>query len=146
MCERRILKLAIAVVTVASALGLTSLGAGVPMAHASMHPAVVRPAVTRAAHISPDFTCPSGVTCFFSNNDYTGTVWEKNNQQYGGGVIHKFSDVNIPSNPGSARINGGSTLWVWNASNDAKACVYDGRIPLDHEYGYFWINYGVDTC
>lgn len=133
-------RLAVLAAAGAAAIGL-ALGTGASTAHAS-----VTPASAAASSASPDFTCPSGVTCFFSNDDYTGTVWEKGNQQYGGGVLHKFSDVGIPTNPGSAHINGGSTLWVFNESTGAKACIFDGRIPLDHDYGYFLINYGVDTC
>lgn len=141
MLKRRILKLAVAIVTIASALGLTSLGSGVTMAHASVHPAA-----TRVAHVSPDFTCPVGYTCFFSNDDYTGIVWELKTSQYGGAVLYKFSDLGISPNPGSAHINGGSTLWVDDMAGGKTNCVYDGRIPLDHDYGYFWINYGIDTC
>jgi Peptidase inhibitor family I36 len=137
--RRLSVRVAILAAAILGAGGLV-LSAGVATANAS-----VGPAATSAASVSPDFTCPSGDTCFFSGDDYNGTVWEFTNSELAGGTMYPFSYFGIP-NPGSAHINGGSTLWVENTANGGTKCVYDGRMKLDHDYNEFWVNYGVDTC
>jgi hypothetical protein len=95
---------------------------------------------------SPDFTCPAGHTCFFSGDNFNGNWWSLPNSTNGGGIPFDFANNGITPNPGSAHMNGGSTLWLLNTSNGHEACVYDGKIVLDGDYTYFWINYGENTC
>jgi hypothetical protein len=57
--------------------------------------------------------------------------------------LHSFSSLGV-SNPGSAHINGGSTLWVYSAAAGRRA--YDRRLELDHDFGQFAISYGINSC
>src|SRR6185437_8214482 len=98
---RKLPALAAAITAAILGAGGLTLAAGAATAQASP-----RLAATSTPSASPDFTCPSGVTCFFSNNDYTGSVFEENNQGEGGNVLREFSDLGITPNPGSAHING----------------------------------------
>jgi hypothetical protein len=137
-------RLSIRVATLAAAIlavGGLALNAGAATADAS-----VRPAGISATAASPDFTCTAGYTCFFSGDNFNDTWWELENSQWDGGIPHYFSDLGISPNPGSAHMDGGSSLWLENTSNGDTACAYNAKIVLDHNYNEFWINYGVDTC
>ena len=131
-------------VLAATILGAGSLvlGAGAPMAHAS-----TPPGVTFVGEVGPDFVCPSGETCIYKNEDYTGLTWEIDNSSYAGGAWNSFASIGVSPNPGSIRIHGGSTLFLLNRQTNVETCMYNARLGfLYGYYGYFAINYGVNTC
>jgi hypothetical protein len=124
---RKIFSLTAASATAILAVGGVTLGTG----------------TSAGASVKPLFACSSGTTCFFSDDNYADVATVVSNSQYGS--VTSFGSIGI-SNPGSAHVDGQSTLWVWDKSNNSEACVYDGKIELDHNYGYFWISYGTNSC
>jgi hypothetical protein len=127
----------------ASVLG-TALGAA-SMVMTLAIPASASDRYSASANARPNFMCPDTFTCVFSGDDWNGTVWEYSNSTHNG-VCYSFASLGITPNPGSITIRGGSTVWIYDAAGNIRQCAYNGQLPLDGNFGYFAINYGIDTC
>lgn len=100
-----------------------------------------------------DFTCPARTVCVFPNDDYTGNyaAWHNMPAQLAtdlyNGIWTRFSDVDIKPNPGSLHDNSNSCVWVLDEQeNDAQPIEPNTEFVADHNFGWFFIQFGVSTC
>lgn len=156
-----ILKLAAAALTIASAIGLTGMGAQAAEVTAVPH---AKQAATLAAGpyrynavtvmlttVSPDFTCPDRTLCLFQDTGLTGLVREFPMPD-SGDIWFAIREGNFTVPWGSLNDKTGSRVVFRDAQTGMEFCEnagYRGTPPNtsgERSTGYLYIQYGVPDC
>jgi hypothetical protein len=91
--------------------------------------------------VSPDFTCPSGIVCFFSGPNETDSVCQvASSPSINGKWLYIPGLCVVSWKPDSVRNKTGDALWLYAKNNHDQLCVYPGdAASLGGVYGYMYI-------
>jgi hypothetical protein len=82
MPKSRIRRIAVAAITIVSALGFTTLAATGASAAPAAATSLLSPHIVRSPNTSVSNSCPAHDWCAYSGYDYTGTEWIWSNYSY----------------------------------------------------------------
>jgi Peptidase inhibitor family I36 len=95
------------------------------------------PAISHAGTARPDFTCPTGSVCTFTQVNLSGTGLNLPDSAIPSGTVFHLYGYNDPALAQSVRNRGGNYLWVVDREAGAYDCIPDGSWTNTFgEYGY----------
>lgn len=118
-------------------------GLQVPDAHAASVSAGVKLSTRTATTSAQAWVCASRSICFYQNEDGTGQSIACPTSQCHGSWR---STTVAGQHAGSVYDNSGSIFFVADKQTNQKFCELPGAYNLFHNYGYYYVEYGVTSC
>lgn len=105
--------------------------------------AQARVTVQRPSAVPFAWTCASPDLCLYSNENGTGdSISYPTASNHG-----RWESTTVGgTHAGSLYDNSQSIVYIDDKQADAEQCLNPGAWDLYHDYGYFWIEYGVHSC